>query len=335
MSGLGIRTRARRALARVVGGRFVLVYHRVARPRHDPWGLCVSPERFAGQVAALAAYGPIFTVSELARRVSDGTAPRRASAISFDDGYADNLHVAAPLLGRHGVPMTVYLAAGLLDGKTPFWWDTLARLLLAPPDLPERIELALGETTLSWSRPPGALPPTDPAWRSWTEGGPRERLFLDLWARMRLLDVHARTSALRQLACFVEAGAQDPADRPLDGAEAAQLAAMQNVEIGAHTMTHPSLPCLHPDDAEREIAASREACEAIASRPVESFSYPYGDHEARVVEMVRALGFTSACTTLGSPVPRRGLDRFRLPRIQALDWTGDELARRLARAELS
>jgi peptidoglycan/xylan/chitin deacetylase (PgdA/CDA1 family) len=335
MSGLGIRRAARRTLARIVGGRFVLVYHRVARPRHDPWGQCVSPENFAAQVAALAAYGPVFTVSELARRVADGTAPRRASAISFDDGYADNLHVAAPVLARQGAPVTFYLAAGLLDGRTPFWWDTLARLLLAPPNLPGRIELPLGEALFSWSRPPGVLPPTSHAWLSWTESGPRERLFLDFWARIRHLDASSRTRALERLERLVEAPPPDPADRPLDGEEAARLAAGRDVEIGAHTMTHPSLPGLHPDDAEHEIAASRTACEAIAARPVESFSYPYGDHDARVVGIVRALGFANACTTVGSPLARRGLDPLRLPRIQARDWSGAEFSRLLARAELS
>jgi peptidoglycan/xylan/chitin deacetylase (PgdA/CDA1 family) len=320
----------------VRGGHFVLVYHRVAEVQGDPWGIAVHPERFDEHLQVLRRYGTLMTVNEMVRRSASRTLPKRAIAITFDDGYADNLLVAKPLLERHDAPATIYLSPELLDGSSPFWWDALFDILMEPTTLPETLNIKLGGKHFSWT---GAAEETlsraNMSWRAW-DPPPTQRhaLFLQLWARLRPLPAPEQRHALDTLSAWVGTPMwADATDRPLSHEEAARLAADGLVEIGAHTLTHTLLPSHLPEYQRSEIAGSKEACEAIAGQPVASFSYPYGEHGRETEALVRDAGFSSACTTAAQWF-RSGDDPHRLPRIQPLDWTGAEFERRLATADL-
>ena len=62
-------------------------------------------------------------------------------AVTFDDGYADNLHCAARLLQKHDVPATFFLTSGYLGGHEEFWWDELTRLVFDPVVLPSKLSI--------------------------------------------------------------------------------------------------------------------------------------------------------------------------------------------------
>jgi peptidoglycan/xylan/chitin deacetylase (PgdA/CDA1 family)/GT2 family glycosyltransferase len=66
------------------------------------------------------------------------------------------------------------------------------------------------------------------------------------------------------------------------------------VEIGAHTETHPRLNELDLEEAEREIAASRDVLERELGAPIRHFAYPYGRTSPSIAELVGRLGFRSA-----------------------------------------
>ena len=106
----------------------VLVYHRVAETRDDPYGQAVRPDTFARHLEAIAREHPVLPLGDLVtalprRRYVDGTL-----AITFDDGYEDNLSAALPIAARAGVPMTVFVTVEpVLDGAR-FWWDEIAGL---------------------------------------------------------------------------------------------------------------------------------------------------------------------------------------------------------------
>ena len=118
-----------RAWARLRPHATILLYHRVARERHDPWGQCVAPERFAAQMALLAEQAEVVPLARLPGAIGRRRPSRPLVAITFDDGYLDNLVTARPILERHGLPATVFLVSGWLGRDRLFWRDELARLV--------------------------------------------------------------------------------------------------------------------------------------------------------------------------------------------------------------
>jgi peptidoglycan/xylan/chitin deacetylase (PgdA/CDA1 family) len=108
------------------GGPAILMYHRIATPDVDPWGLSVSPERFAEQVQALRAHRTMLPMDAFVARLRSRTLPHDAVAFTFDDGYSDNLRQAKPILEAAGVPATVFLTTGRIGADKEFWWDELA-----------------------------------------------------------------------------------------------------------------------------------------------------------------------------------------------------------------
>jgi peptidoglycan/xylan/chitin deacetylase (PgdA/CDA1 family) len=294
------------------GVGIVLMYHRVAEPGDDPWGLCVSPCRFAEQMEVLARGARTVPLAALPEAVAAG---RAAVAVTFDDGYADNLSAALPVLERYGIPATVFLATGWVGRPREFWWDELLRLVSAAPPHAGPVGLALKGAPCEWDGAAG---------RDW--------LYRVLWRRLRPLPYAEQQAALDAVAAW--AGLPRlvrPSHRPLSADGVARLAASPLVEVGAHTVTHPPLAELPPARQAAEIAESRAACEAVAGRPVASFAYPYGSHDARSLEAVRAAGFARALTTAGGAVTRDAAP-LAMPRVPVGDWDGEALARRLARA---
>src|SRR4029453_8146560 len=97
--------RVRRVLGRlrrrVTARGVILMYHRIAAADRDPWNLCVSPERFDEHLAVLARALRPLSMAQLVQALQERRLPRRAVVVTLDDGYADNLHAAKPLLERH------------------------------------------------------------------------------------------------------------------------------------------------------------------------------------------------------------------------------------------
>lgn len=116
----GIRTpRQDRAL--------ILCYHRVIRLERDPWSICVTPENFDAHLAILAHSQRAISLSEMFNRLSIGSSLDRSVVVTFDDGYADNLHAALPALERHGIPATFFITTGCIGRGTEFWSDEIER----------------------------------------------------------------------------------------------------------------------------------------------------------------------------------------------------------------
>jgi peptidoglycan/xylan/chitin deacetylase (PgdA/CDA1 family) len=123
------------------------------------------------------------------------------------------------------------------------------------------------------------------------------------------------------------------AHRPLTLAELQRLAASPLIEIGAHTMTHPTLALAPVEDQQREIAGCKTALERVLGKPVTAFAYPYGnvfeDYTSETVSLVRDARFDLAFTTRASFVSSE-CDLLQIPRFMMLDTVGDvELAHRL------
>ncbi len=115
-----------------MGGLSILLYHRVTEVPSDPWALSVTPDHFAGHLEILREYTRPISLQQLSQGLREGNLPDCSVVVTFDDGYADNLLNAKPLLERYDVPATVFLATGLVEHWREPWWDELEQLLLQP-----------------------------------------------------------------------------------------------------------------------------------------------------------------------------------------------------------
>lgn len=69
----------------------------------------------------------------------------------------------------------------------------------------------------------------------------------------------------------------------------------RGIEVGSHTVTHPRLAGLEPEMLYRELSVSRQMLSEILGKPVEGFSYPYGDLDGPAVRAARSTGYQYAC----------------------------------------
>jgi peptidoglycan/xylan/chitin deacetylase (PgdA/CDA1 family) len=330
-----LRRTARRLRDIIAPGPLILLYHRVAEVDMDPWCLCVSPKHFAEHLEVIRKYGHPIRLQELNQALREGKLLAQSIVITFDDGYADNLNKARPLLERYDAPATVFVAGGYVGQEREFWWDQIEGLLLQPGTLPERLSLSLNGFSSRWELG-GAVHYEEENRRrdrDWTVPGniPSDRFsfYLSVCEDLRLLTEDERQKALSQLRDW--SGTQPktrPTFRPLSSGELLILEQGDLIEVGAHTMTHPFLPAQPLAVQRQEIWESRAHLEEIIGRPVTSFAYPYGEYSKETVALVRETGFACACTTSASSVWHYA-DPFQLPRVAIKDWDGEEFERRL------
>lgn len=316
----------------------ILMYHRVAEVSSDPWGLCVTPAHFAEHLAVLRARTSLLKASEFAAQWAAGATTATSVAVTFDDGYADNLYHAKPLLELYEVSATCFVSTGSL-GQRAYWWDELEQRLLHPGRLPHALRLETASYRGQWDLNGAAWYGEEEvrrhrSWKAWEEAPTlRHQIYTTLHSVCRPMAEPDRRSILNQLCAAVPEAADIPSTwRPLTEDEVVTLGADGLVEIGAHTITHPVLSACPSDVAQREIAGSRRALEEILGRPVTSFAFPYGgpaDYSQDTVKIVQEAGFSCAYSTTPGVVGP-GAERFQLPRVQVEDWTGEEFSKRLA-----
>jgi peptidoglycan/xylan/chitin deacetylase (PgdA/CDA1 family) len=309
------------------------MYHRVAEPRHDPWELSVSPHRFAEQMRFLKDARTPLPMGDFVKRLTDGTLPRSAVAVTFDDGYIDNLTAAKPILVETGVPATVFLSTGRLGKTEDFWWDELARLILDwEPAIKGSVKIADEFVKVELPRLPKGMTPS-----KWRASDPprteRESLYLEIWSRLRKLGARERQEGMASARALFQVGPPDAGDLPMRPEDVSDLVAGSLVEVGAHTVTHQPLTTLTQSEQYNEVVNSRDACASLIGQPVEGFAYPHGDLNQSVKDLVRKSGFRWACSTRAAAVNRSKFDLFDLPRLQAFNWTRAELKHVLSSAD--
>lgn len=314
------------ALARLARRReraIVLRYHAVTPGGDVDYAapeICMPVDAFRLQMAFVRRAYRVVALGELVEAVRhDRALPPGAIAVTFDDGYADNHTLAAPILRALGVPATVYVATASIDDRVPFW---VAAVRVLARRASGRLHVR-------------GAPPVD------------------------LGDPPARERAARAITgALVPVEAPDRADRIAEAAEAAgidvraalagtMLGSAQIVDlhrqgwsIGAHTVTHGNVAQMGAAAARREIEESRDALAAIVGEAVVHFCYPNtgGRHryfDAEAASILASAGFQSAATSRPGAI-RRGVDPYLLPRLGVSPRLADviELATAVERQRL-
>ena len=315
---------ARWLRSRFVNGTLILGYHSVSENPSDPYSLCVTPQHFAEQLEVLRKYGHPLSLQELRQGLGHGRVPPGAVTLTFDDGYADTLYAAKPLLERYHIPATVFITTGYMGRE--FWWDELKRVVLTPETLPESLSLTIQGATYEWT---GSDTGKNRLQQAATDL--RLRLLWSLYQELRPLAEEERQRVLAQLCIWASAASPDwLSRRALSADEILRLVQGGLIEIGAHTVTHSPLAGLSPAMQRSEIVQSKRYLEELLAQPISSFSYPHGSLSDYTVAVVREAGFACACTSFND-VAWRGSDRFQLSRLWVRDWDGDRFRRWMIR----
>jgi peptidoglycan/xylan/chitin deacetylase (PgdA/CDA1 family) len=313
----------------------ILMYHRVAVEALDPWGNIVSPSNFEEHLDVLRRTRFPLSLTDFVSRHLHGMLPADAVAVTFDDGYVDNLFAAKPRLLAADIPATVFLATGYLGRPGEFWWDELARLVLTGTG-PAALEVTVRGKAMRLDLANDGASRGD-HWKAWLEPPrtARQAAYLEVWRIFRSLESREREALMGEIKrAFTSPPAQREVGRPMTTEEVRVLVDDQLIAIGPHTVTHASLPDLDPRSRTREIIASKEACEALAGAEAKAFAYPFGDLDAGVRATVDGAGFVCACSTKHGPVLHSS-DVFALPRIHVVDCDGDRFERSLRYASMA
>jgi peptidoglycan/xylan/chitin deacetylase (PgdA/CDA1 family) len=289
----------------------ILIFHRVLAAPDPLFPAELDLRSFEERMRWIRSWFSVLPLDDAVVALARGTLPDRALAITFDDGYADNVTVALPILQRLGLHATFFIASGYLDGGT-MWND---RVIEAVRNC-EKAEvdasaLGLGVHPLS----------TLQARRAAIAAILRQLKYRALEERRATADDFVALCGSPRNASPMMTSAQL---RELSGA---------GMGIGAHTATHPILARMDTLEARREIADGRDALEGIVRQPVRLFAYPNGkpdiDYGVAHVDIVRALGFAAAASTArGAACSVDSV--FELPRFTPWDASPLRYAARMA-----
>jgi peptidoglycan/xylan/chitin deacetylase (PgdA/CDA1 family) len=284
----------------------VLMYHRVSHPAHDPFGLCVSPGHFAEHLEVVRRLAePI--------RLTDCRAPSRRMrvAVTFDDGYVDNLTHALPALQAADVPATIFVVSDAVGRHREFWWDELEQCFRPSWTGPRHLDVEAGGR------------------RATGEVSADEESLRAAHAFLLALGPDAQAQALADIRA--QLGVAEPLveRRAVTEDELDRLARCELIEIGAHTRRHPNLTVLDLTERDAEIQGSRSALQERLSRPLDAFTYPYGATDAETLGCAQRAGFRHAFTVFPGRVDGDS-PPLAMPRCNVENWDGEEFERRLS-----
>lgn len=290
--------RAAATIARAVSGArlTVLIFHRVLA-HEDPLDPSIpSAPTFELLMDWLRSFSTVVSLEAAVPALAAGTLPSRAVAITFDDGYADNAAIAAPILERLGMTATFFVSTGFLNGGR-MWNDTIIESVrLWPHDEMNLDCLGLGRHPM----------------RTVSERiDAMERVI----AQVKYLAPGSRLDLVERIPRLQ--GLELPRDLMMTDDQVRQLRRL-GMGVGAHTVNHPILSSAAPEEARWEIVAGKEQLEALLQESIGLFAYPNGmpdvDYRRDHVRMVREAGFIGAVSTAVGAASAES-DPFELPRF--------------------
>ncbi|HST03229.1 MAG TPA: polysaccharide deacetylase family protein [Chloroflexia bacterium] len=293
----------------------ILAYHRIDTPANpdnlnlSPTLIDATPEAFEAQMKWLSEEYNVIPAWDLVGALRDGQPlPPRAVMITFDDGYNCYKDTALPILRRYGLPSTLFVPTAYAeDPHTPFWWDTLHKIL--------------AQTTIETIEVPGVgVVPL------------RTRVERDA-AYSELVQVveHTRADRVPQLVgSLIEVcGVEPAAEKHIIGwQEIEELAQDGDVAFAPHTRHHPILAQSDTEYIQSEIQGSWEDLQKHVQNPVPILAYPNGQPYAvnrASREAAQRAGLVAGVTMMGGANTISKADPFLLHRNGAT--AGQSLSR--------
>lgn len=266
---------------KVIGSQVaILMYHRVALKGDDCWSVPPhSPHNFEDHIQYLCRNYEILSLDKLAQYFhNDQPLPEKAVAITFDDGYKDNYQHAYPILKKHQVPATIFLATSHISRGNMFWTDRVRYVI--------------------WNMPPTILDLDELGSYSLTSVAKRREAASRVPEGMKRLPNDRRKFLIDRLLPICGTDITDDIGRNLI-LSWDEVREMHNdgIGFGAHTATHPILTRLALAQAKEEIMQSKKDVQDNLGQQTMPFAYPDGDFNHELSKLVHECGFSCAVTT--------------------------------------
>lgn len=261
--------------------------------------ISVSADLFEEQICYLSKNYNCISLSDYIDKIKADTLPNNSIAITFDDGYKNNLTVALPILKKHQVPATIFIASGLIDRSANLWWLELEYLINHTSSICFTMHKEENHLDL--------------------DSKEKKVHALLLFAKLfRTLNLQEQVSILKQVrANSSYVFSYD--DLMLTWDEVRNLSKESLITIGAHTVNHPVLRHLSPEHLTNELRQSKIKIEEEIDLPVEMIAYPYGlksDAYIREFEAAKSESYVAGFTTNFGRINKDSKNNlFSLPRI--------------------
>jgi peptidoglycan/xylan/chitin deacetylase (PgdA/CDA1 family) len=255
---------------------------------------------FDAQLSSLSRVFRVLSLDDALDRLRNGTLPARALSITFDDGYRDNIEIAVPILNRHGMTATFFIATGFLDGGR-MMHDSIIETFRRLPNQEIDLEwIGLGKRTINETRS-------------------RVTTADEFMREIKYRSLQEGLIACHRLAGGVQAAL--PIDLMMTSEQVRQLGA-SGMSVGAHTHDHTILSCMDAAEGYSQIIKSREVLTNLLGSAPNMFAYPNGkpdtDYRSAHVEMVKRAGFLGAASVSVGTATRNS-DHFQVPRFVPWD----------------
>lgn len=314
----------------------VLMYHRIATPKTDPWQIAVSPDNFEQHLAVLKTRYNVISIAELLRQLSNNKIEANSICITFDDAYADNYLYAKPLLEKYKLPAAFFVPASYIGQNKQFWWDELADIILHTVTLPALLSIFIDQELFEFELDIQTLTKEyeeqQHTW-IWSDSPPTKRceLYLEIWKRLQPLTAQEITQVIEKLRSWA---AYKPVVAKEDVAmNIGQLREMSNsplFTIGIHTLTHPALSCHSKELQSQEIAACKKLLEEYTGLKINTIAYPYGKYNMDTLAIVKELELSAGFTT-----EKKAVDNltkpYKIGRLQVINQTEKEFGQVIER----
>jgi len=277
----------------------ILMYHRIS-PQNDNWSLKpLSPHNFERQIEYFCHNFEVFPLEQLVQRIlQEKPLPKKAVIITFDDGYKDNYLYAFPILKKYHIPATVFLATGHIGTGNLFWWD--------------KVNYAIQHTAID------RLDLDELGNYSLQSDLDRSHANFMITEKLKKLPNDNKEFLVKRI--INDLNVDIPPDLGmkiiLSWDEVREMSD-DNIVFGAHTVNHPILTNLSLEQAKYEILQSKRDIEKELCKEVTSFSYPNGDFNAEIIELVKDNGFHYAVSVRPNKIIGSKDNIFTLGRIGA------------------
>lgn len=301
-SGIG------RLMSPLTGGQGVIFTLHSVRPAGEARAfapnrhLQVTPEFLDHTIRQIRASGmEIVPLEEAVARMAEPAGGRpRFAALTFDDGYRDNLDHAWPVLKRHGAPFTIFVTSGFVDRTAEIWWEALERIVAGAQEIEVPVGARMRKLPAVTDRQKEHVFCHLLHWFTRDLGEDSQRLELRRLAAAHDLDIEALAEELI-----------------LSWDELRELCRDPLFSVGAHTHNHYALARLTRERMRQDVVAGLDRIEAELGLRPRVFAYPYG-YEAAVnsqsMDVVREFGFDAAVTTRPGVISP-GNEPMALPRV--------------------